>query len=161
MLEYDVLSLEEAQAMVQAVVEYVKAGRHRGVAVVVVDKTGRIIASARMDGMAARYIDAAHRKAYTSAVFERDTAGVIDFWTAQEKQGHRGPHDWNDPMATTLPGGYVVCHGHQGGPFGSFDVIGGVGVAGGGESGEFSDDAIAEVAIGSLGPEFRHRRGWE
>jgi uncharacterized protein GlcG (DUF336 family) len=161
MLEYDVLSLEDAQKMVSAAVDYVKRGGYRGVAVVVVDKTGRIIAGARMDGLAARYWDAAHRKAYTGAAFERDTAGVIDFWAAQEKQGHRGPHDWNDPMATTLPGGYVVCHGQRGGPFGSLDVVGGVGVAGGGESGDYSDEAIAEVAIKALGDGFRHRRGWD
>ena len=160
MLEFDVLSLEDAQTMVNAAVEYTKAGRQRGVAVVVVDKTGRIIAGARMNGLAPRYFDAAHRKAYTAAAFERDTAGVIDFWAAQEKEGHRGPHDWNDPMATTLPGGYVVCHGERGGPFGSFDVVGGVGVAGGGASGEFSDEAIAEVAVQALGEGFRHRRGW-
>ena len=161
MLEFDVLALDDAQKMVNAAVDYVKAGGHRGIAVAVVDKTGRIISGARMDGMAPRYFDAAHRKAYTAAVFERDTAGVIDFWAAQEKHGHRGPHDWNDPMATTLPGGYVVCHGHQGGPFGGMDVIGGVGVAGGEGSGTFSDDAIAEVAIAALGAGFRHRRGWE
>lgn len=160
MLEFDVLSLEDAQTMIDAALGYVKAGGYHGVAIVVVDKMGRIIASARMDGLAAREFDAAHRKAYTSAAFERDTAGVIDFWAAQERQGHRGPHDWNDPMATTLPGGYVVCHGNRGGPFGSLDVIGGVGVSGGEESGEFSDDTIAEAAVRSLGDDYRHRRGW-
>ncbi len=160
MIEYEVLSLAEAQSMVDAVLQYVRAGGHRGIAVVVVDKRGRIITGARTDGMAPRYWDAAHRKAYTAAVFERDTAGVIDFWAAQEKQGHRGPHDWNDPMLTTLPGGYVICHGHRGGPFGGFDVVGGVGVAGG-SRGDYSDDAIAEVAVQALGEGFRHRHGWD
>ena len=41
------------------------------------------------------------------------------------------------------------------------DVIGGLGVAGGDESGELSDVAIAEVAINALGDGFRHRRGWD
>ena len=161
MLEYDVLSLAEAQRMVSAAVDYAQVGRYRGVAVVVVDRSGRIITGARMDGLAPRLFDAAHRKAYTAAIFERDTAGVVEFWAAQEKQGHHGPHDWNDPMLTTLPGGYVVCHGNRGGPFGGLDVVGGLGVAGGQEDGDFSDDAIAEVAIKALGDGFRHRRRWE
>ena len=161
MLEFDVLGVHDARMMIDAAIDYTARGGQRGIAIVVVDKMGRIIAGARMDGMAARYWDAAHRKAYTAAAFERDTAGVIEFWNGQERQGHRGPHDWNDPMATTLPGGYVVCHGNRGGPFGGFDVVGGVGVAGGTESGDYSDDTIADVAVKALGDEFRHRRGWD
>jgi uncharacterized protein GlcG (DUF336 family) len=151
MLDYKTLGLEEAQRVIDAVIAHAREIDHQGVAVCVVDKGGEIIALARMDGKAARFTRAAHRKAYTGAIFERDTKGVIKFWDGQAKQGHRGPSDWNDTMVTTLPGGYVVCHGNE--------VVGGVGVAGGNQ--QFSDEEFAELAIEALGEGFRHRIDWE
>lgn len=151
MLDYKTLSLEEAQRAVDAVIKHAKENKHQGIAVVVVDKAGDIIAAARMDGKAGRFFKAAHRKAYTGAIFERDTKGVIKFWDIQAKQGHRGPSDWNDTMITTLPGGYCVLHGKH--------VLGGVGVAGGNQ--QISDEAFAEIAVQALGPEFRHREDWD
>jgi uncharacterized protein GlcG (DUF336 family) len=122
-----------------------------GVAVAVVDKEGELITGARMDGMAARFWRAAHRKAYTAAVMERDTSGVMAFWNQQLSRGHRGPHDWNDPMLTTLPGGYVVRYGTR--------IVGGIGISGG--SGNRDDDHFAEIAIAALGDGFRHTSAWE
>ncbi len=156
-LEYDVLSLEEAQRLVGAAITHVEKNNLPPIAVVVVDKAGEIIASARMDGVSPLYIKAAHRKAYSSAAFERDTPGLIDFWDGQARNGHKGPMDWNDTMLTTLPGGLVVCNGHKGGPYGGFDVVGGSGVA---AETETDEGAIAEVAVQALGGEFRHRRDW-
>lgn len=157
-IEYNILSLEEAQKMIDAALAHVAATGLPPMAVVVADKAGKIIASARMDGVAPRYYDAAHRKAYTAAIFERDSLGVIDFWAGQEKQGHRGPHDWNDRMVTTLPGGFVVCNGRRGGNLSMWDVVGGVGVAGDDEAEH--EDKVAEVAVQALGEGFFHRRGW-
>ena len=77
MLDYKTLGLEEAQTVIAAVITHAKENNHQGVAVCVVDKGGEVIASARMDGRAARFTRAAHRKAYTGAIFERDTKGVI------------------------------------------------------------------------------------
>lgn len=151
MIELKTLSLEEAMRVVNTVIDAAKEADHKGIAVCVVDKTGAVIASARMDGKAARFWKAAERKAYTAAVFERDTSGVIKFWDMQAKSGHRGPSDWNDPMLTTLPGGLCVCHGA--------DVVGGIGVAGG--NAQISDWAFAEIAIGALGEGFRHREDWD
>lgn len=151
MLDQKTLALDEALKVIATVIDHAKANGHRGIAVCVVDKAAEIIASARMDGMNPRFGKVAHRKAYTAAVFERDTSGVIKFWNAQEQRGHRGPHDWNDPMLTTLPAGFVVCHGK--------DVVGGVGVAGG--NAQISDEAFGEVAIAALGDRFRHREDWD
>lgn len=151
MLEHKTLDLAQAQNVIDNVLNHAKRKNHRGVAVVVVDKGGEVIAAARMDGMHPRFGKAAHRKSYTAATFERDTAGVIKFWNQQERQGHRGPHDWNDPMLTTLPGGYVAIRGG--------DVVGGIGVAGG--DAQVSDDEFAEVAIKALGEDFRHRVDWD
>lgn len=153
------LTLEEALHVVNTVLDHARAKGHRGIAVVITDKGGEILASARMTGLSPRVYKAAHRKSYTAAVFERDTASMVAFWNRQQARGNRGPTDWNDPMLTTLAGGYVICHGNRGGPFGSFDVIGGVGVAGG-SRGDYSDDAIAEMAVQALGEGFRHRRDW-
>ena len=147
MLEEWRLSLEEAKRVIDATFAAATAAGHRGVAVVVTDKYGEIIAGARMDGLAPRYFKAAHRKSYTAAVFERDTADVKNFWANQEARGHRGPHDWNDPMFTTLPGGITIRHGDE--------VVGGIGVAGG-TSAPTSDEDFAERAIEALGKPFFH-----
>jgi uncharacterized protein GlcG (DUF336 family) len=139
------LSLDEANSVIDATFAAARAAAHRGVAVVVVDKYGEIISGARMDGLAPRYFKAAHRKAYTAAVFERGTAQVIEFWNRQESEGHRGPHDWNDPMFTTLPGGITIHLGSE--------IVGGIGVAGG-TSAPTHDGYFAEVALGALGAGF-------
>jgi glc operon protein GlcG len=144
------LSFEEAQRVINAAVEYAKQKNWR-ITVVVVDRTGELIACARMDGRAPRFLKAAHRKAYTAAVFEMDTNGVMKFWKRQEDDGHRGPHDWNDPMLTTLPGGLCVVHDGK--------VVGAIAVSGGGStgsSGATSDWDFAEVAFRALGDGFSH-----
>ena len=93
MIDQRSLGLAEAQTVVDAVVAHARAGGYRGVAVVVVDRGADIIVALRMDGLAGRYFKSAHRKAYTAAAFERDTAAVRQFWTEQESRGHRGPAD--------------------------------------------------------------------
>jgi uncharacterized protein GlcG (DUF336 family) len=158
MYDKTTLGLAEALRAVTAAIraaEDVDAQRARtwpGIAVTVVDKEGQLIAGARMDGMAPRFLLAAHRKAYTAAVMERDTAGVMEFWNRQEAAGHRGPHDWNDPMLTTLPGGYVVKHRTK--------IVGGLGISGG-SSGECDDEYFADIAMRALGDEFRHASAWD
>ena len=156
---YDKTTLDLAEAL-RAVTAAIRAAEHvgslgprtwPGIAVTVVDKEGELIAGARMDGMAPRFFRAAHRKAYTAAVMERDTAGVMEFWNRQEAAGHRGPHDWNDPMLTTLPGGYVVKYGTK--------IVGAVGVSGG-SPGAYDDEYFADTALRALGAGFRHTPTW-
>ena len=143
------LGLAEANRVIESVLAHARVGGYRGVAVVVVDKGAAIISGQRMDGLARRYFDSAYRKAYTAAAMERDTAAVRVFWQEQQSRGHQGPGDWNDPMLTTLPGGLsVVLDG---------EVVGGIGVAGGGVTGDFSDDAFALVGLKALGEDFSHR----
>jgi uncharacterized protein GlcG (DUF336 family) len=143
------LGLDDANRVVAAVLEHARGGGYRGVAVVVVDKGAEIIASQRMDGLAGRYFHSAHRKAYTAAAFERDSLAVRDFWNEQGSRGHRGPADWNDPLLTTLPGGLCVVFDGE--------VVGGIGVAGGGVSGDFSDESFALIGLRALGDGFSHR----
>jgi glc operon protein GlcG len=141
------LGLEEAQRVITTVIDAARAKNWR-IAVVVVDRTGELIACARMDGRAARFLKAAHRKAYSAAIFEMDTNGIVNFWNRQQEQGHRGPADWNDPMLTTLPGGLCVVYDGK--------VVGAVAVAGGGSAPGVGDWDFAEVAFGALGPGFSH-----
>jgi uncharacterized protein GlcG (DUF336 family) len=149
MLKQRTLSLDEALAVVNGVIGHAKANNHRGVAVVVTDKYGEILASARMSGLSARVLKAAHRKCYTAAVMERDTSMMAEFLTRQESRGHRALHDWNDPMLTTLPGGYTVVQGDH--------VVGAVAVAGGDQ--QISDWQFADIAFSALGEGFTHRPG--
>ena len=141
------LGLDDALRVINAVVDDARKKNWR-IAVVVVDRTGELIACARMDGRAARFVKAAHRKAYTAAIFEMDTSGVVKFWKRQEQEGHRGPADWNDAMLTTLPGGLCVVHDGK--------VVGAVAVAGGGGGPGTGDWDFAEVAFRALGPGFTH-----
>lgn len=141
------LGLDDAMRVITTVIDDAKRKNWR-ICVVVVDRTGEIIAGARMDGRAARFYKAAHRKAYSAAIFEMDTDGIINFWNRQEQHGHRGPHDWNDPMLTTLPGGICVVHDGK--------VVGAIGVSGGGSGEGVGDWDFAEVAFKALGPGFTH-----
>jgi uncharacterized protein GlcG (DUF336 family) len=104
-----------------------------------------------MDNRSTRFYKAAYRKAYSAAVFERDTSAIVDFHEESMKHGHRGPREWNDTMLTTLPAGFVIMQGEE--------VLGSMAVAGGGGGPETSDLAIGEVAFSALGPGYHHKPG--
>jgi uncharacterized protein GlcG (DUF336 family) len=150
MIKQRTLTLREALKVITAVVDFAEEHNHVGIACVVLDKDAQIIAGAKMDGRVSRFFKAAHRKAYAAAVFERDTSAVVDMHHMMEAKGSRGPYDWNDPMLTTLPGGYVVVDDNE-------NVLGSISVAGGG--GGISDWEFADVAFAALGKGFHHRPG--
>jgi uncharacterized protein GlcG (DUF336 family) len=148
--DYKTLSLAEARKLVDTAIAHVEAQGLPAMAVVVVDRAGEVIASGRMDGLHPRYIKAAHRKAYTGAIFERSPIGMNDMWTRQEGEGHKGPSDWNDSMLTTIPGGLCILNDERGRP----EVVGGIGVAG---SDQPDEVAVAEAAVKALGEHFSFR----
>ena len=84
MLTFETLGLAEAELMIDAIVNYVREAGYRGVAVVVIDKGGEIIASVRTDDMAARYFQVGPPKAYTSAMLSGRCSPA-------PSRGHRGP----------------------------------------------------------------------
>ncbi|HEY7068019.1 MAG TPA: heme-binding protein [Chloroflexota bacterium] len=145
MLTLTTLGLEEAQRAVAAVLD-AAARAGRTMAVAVVDHDGELIACARMNGAPARYQRAAIRKAYTAAVFGRNTTGLKQWW--QEKES--GQTDWNDSMLTTLSGGLVAVCGDE--------VVGAIGVSGG--NNVTTDVEIANVGLRAMGDDVRHREGW-
>jgi uncharacterized protein GlcG (DUF336 family) len=150
MISQRTLTLREALRVINAVVEFAEKNNHVGIACVVLDKDAEMIAGVKMDGRVSRFFKAAHRKAYAAAVFERDTSAVVEMHDEMEARGTRGPYDWNDPMLTTLPGGYVVVDENE-------NVLGSISVAGGG--GGISDWEFADVGFAALGEGFHHRPG--
>jgi uncharacterized protein GlcG (DUF336 family) len=150
-LKNKTLTLDEAMRVITAVIDHARKNNHVGIATVVVNKEGEIIASAKMDGRGPRFYKAAHRKAYSAAKFERDTSAVIDMHAESEASGRRGPSDWNDSMLTTLPGGYVVVDEDE-------NVLGAISVAGG-TGGEFADWNFVKIGFAALGDGYHHRPG--
>jgi uncharacterized protein GlcG (DUF336 family) len=151
MLRRKKLTLDEAMAVISAVFAHAKAHDRPGVACVVVDGNGDVVAGATMDGRAARVYKSALRKAYSSAKFEHDTSWILELHGQMESKGYGGPYDWDDPVFTTLAGGFVVVDEEE-------NVLGGIGV-GGGSGGDFSDLAFAKIGLAALGQSYHHRPG--
>ena len=151
MLKRKTLTLDEAMRVINAIVEHAKKNNHIGIASVVVNPHGEIIASAKMDGRSPRFYKAAVRKAYSAAKFERDTSAIIDLHKEGEAKGQKGPHDWDDRMLSTLPGGYLVVDGDE-------NILGAVSCAGG-TGGDFSDWNFIKIGFEALGPGYHHRPG--
>ncbi len=70
----------------------------------VVDASGELLASARMDGSPAWVMRHAVRQAFTSGVMYRDTV------TFKKQLGERDGNldEWGDDRLTTLPGGVAI-----------------------------------------------------
>jgi uncharacterized protein GlcG (DUF336 family) len=151
MLKQRTISLQQALTVINAAVDYATEKNHVGIACVVMDKNAEIIAAAKMDNRSSRFFKAAYRKAYSAAVFERDTSAVVDFHEEMMSKGHRGPRDWNDLQLSTLPAGYVIMLGDE--------VLGSMAVAGGGGGPDTTDWAIADIAFAALGQGYHHKPG--
>ena len=103
MIKLESLGLPEAQQGLGAVVAEAER-RRRPMSFAVVDCHGELIAAARMDGSHARVLKHAMRKAYTAAVYGRNTL----IFKRQLAESDRSLDDWGDPNVTTLQGGLVV-----------------------------------------------------
>lgn len=100
-----------------------------------------------MDQRASRLFNAVHRKVHISAVFESDTSGIVKLLNNQEQRGHRGPHDWNDSMMTTVQSELAVVYKNE--------AVGGVGVAGG--NSHISVRQFSEFGVRVFGGGFGHK----
>jgi uncharacterized protein GlcG (DUF336 family) len=112
-------------------------GRQDGMpmALAVTDEAGGLVYAVRMPGCPARVLTMALRKAYTSAVMQRDTLTFRD----EDRDRGKTLADWGDPMFTHLVGGVVVRR--------DAEWFGGLAV-GGNETDR--DDAIARAALAIL-----------
>ncbi|ABQ70673.1 protein of unknown function DUF336 [Rhizorhabdus wittichii RW1] len=129
------LSFATAQKIVTDAVE-TAGSQGVGVAVVVVDRGGRVVASARADGVGYINLDIAERKAVASANFGAPTLGVLEM-----AKGDAALYASviGDASLSILPGGMPIMI--EGQPAGA------VGIAGGHYS---QDHAIAETVVGRL-----------
>jgi glc operon protein GlcG len=129
------LGLEEAERAIAAVFEQAKKDG-RGVAVAVVDNHGELIACARMNGVHARVLRHAIRKAYTAAVMGRDTTEL-----KKDMEGAgRILDDYGDSNITTLQGGLVVRKDKQ--------VVGAIASGG---SPRMRDVDMAKIGLEAIG----------
>ena len=104
----------------------------RRMAFAVADEAGGLLFGTLMEGASTRILRVAMRKAYTSAVMQRDTIVLRD----QDREMGKTLADWGDPMFTHLVGGVVIRKDDE--------WWGGAAV--GGNSTE-RDDEVARIAL--------------
>jgi glc operon protein GlcG len=102
----------------------------------VVDSHGDLIGAARMDGCHSRVLQHAMRKAFTAAVYGRNTLAL----KRQMRETDRDLLEWGDLNVTTLQGGLVVKAGKE--------IVGGVGSGG---SRLEVDEEMARILIVAMG----------
>jgi glc operon protein GlcG len=129
------LTYETAQKIVTDAVK-TGGGQGVGVAVVVVDRGGRVVASARADGVGYLNMGVAERKAVASANFGAPTLGVLEMVKGDQTLYSAVI---GDATLSILPGGMPIVVDGQ--------PVGAVGIAGGHYS---QDHAIAETVVGRL-----------
>lgn len=110
------------------------------VAVVVVDAGGELLASARMDGVAAPTLSFAADKAFTAAMMRRSTK---DFFARMNSTDELRVGLANRPRLITWEGGLPIVHDGT--------IVGGLGVSGaqGHEDAECAQAALLSLGLGN------------
>ncbi len=129
------ISHDCAQALISSAIEYAK-GHGWHIAVVVLDPGGHVVASARMDGVAAPILDYAADKAFTATLGKATT----DYFARMNSEPSLAMGAANRPRLCAWDGGLPIYEGS--------DLIGAIGVSG--AAGE-DDIACGEAACRSLG----------
>lgn len=114
------------------------------IAIAIVDARGDLVAAFRMDGAHYRFMDVAHRKAYTAAVREQTTDAFHDDLVNR----HLEIGNYGDPFFSCLPGGIYVTDG-------AGTTIAGIGVTGRtkGRDVEFAKAGVAAFGAGAQAPD--------
>lgn len=123
---------QTARSAIDAIAKAAKAAGFPS-AIVIVDDHGDIVAALRMDGCRPRWMRASIRKAYTAAVWDRDTTE----FHKQKIERQIEVADFPEPY-TGLPGGINVC-------------VNGETVAGIGVTGKGDDIAYARAGLAAFG----------
>ena len=98
------VGLDDADRIVNAIVEHSKKENGVPISIAVVDYRGDLIKFVRMDGASWNSITIAQAKAYSAAKFRRNTSAVKE-WMEQMKI--QMP-DWADPKVTSIGGGVCI-----------------------------------------------------
>lgn len=130
------LTLAGARQMIDAALERAREMDKR-VAIAVVDPSGVLIASVRMDGAPVTTVDVARQKAWTAAVSRKNTADW--FQTLQEDEPLRLGAAASVPGLVTYGGGQMVVIDD--------DCVGAIGVSGSHWTG---DTEIGRAALAAI-----------
>jgi uncharacterized protein GlcG (DUF336 family) len=133
-----ILSLEQVQRAMAAMLERAAREPERPVAIAIVDDTGNLLSYARMDRCRLIPQRLATRKAYTAALTGQDT---LAYGERLKSQG-RSTAELGDPSLTAIQGGVVVLHPGTGA------LLGGIGVSG---LSAQEDEDLARIGLQALG----------
>jgi uncharacterized protein GlcG (DUF336 family) len=132
------LSLEQTQKAMQAMLNKATQEPHRPVAIAIVDDSGNLLSYARMDNCRTNPQTFAVRKAYTSALSGQDSA----VYAERLKSQGRSVTDMGNPNLVSAQGAVVVLHP------GTKAVLGGIGVSG---LSSQEDEDLARLGMQALG----------
>ncbi len=132
------LSLEQTQKAIQAMVQKATQEPDRPVAMAIVDDAGNLVSYARMDKCRPNPQTFAIRKAYTSAMSGVNSA---DYAERLKSQG-RTVSDFGNPNLVSAQGAAVVLDPASG------DVLGAIGVSG---LSAQEDEDLAKLGVQALG----------
>jgi glc operon protein GlcG len=132
------LSLDQVQRAMTAMLEKATQQPNQPVAIAIVDDVGNLISYARMDRCRAIPQRMAVRKAYTAALSGQDTLAYAE---RMKSQG-RTVAEMGDPNLAAVQGGLVVLHTETG------VIMGGIGVSG---LTAQEDEDIARLGLRTLG----------
>ena len=138
MYDKPMLSLDQVQKAMSAMLAKANEEPDRPVAIAMVDDVGDLLSYNRMDRTRKIPQRMAIRKAYTCALSGRDSK---DYAEGLKEQG-RTVAEMGDPMLAAVQGGVVVLHPATG------SILGGIGVSGVTSQ---EDENIALVGLQALG----------
>jgi glc operon protein GlcG len=120
MYQKPMLSLEQTQKAMTAMISKATQEPNRPVAIAIVDDTGSLLSYARMDGCRTNPQTFAVRKAYTAALSGQDSGAYAE----RLKSQGRSVSDMGNPNLVAAQGAVVVLHPQ------TKAVLGGIGVSG-------------------------------
>lgn len=133
-IQISTISLNEARAIVNLILETASDDRGAPVAVAVVDAAARLVAFAAMDGVTPACIKLSQNKAYSAVIGQCDTRHWANF-SIKNGRPDFDMRNWTDENFSGFTGGVVLRDYKQ--------VIGAIGVSGRkGERG--ADDSICQ-----------------
>ena len=115
-----VLSLEQTQRAMQAMIEKATREPNRPVAMAIVDDAGNLLSYARMDNCRPNPQTFAIRKAYTSAMTGRNSGDYAE----RLKRQNQSVRDFGNPNLVSAQGAAVVLHPETGAVLGAIGVSG-------------------------------------
>lgn len=138
MYQKAMLSLDQTQKAMQAMVEKATKEPNRPVAIAIVDDSGNLLTYTRMDGCRTNPQTFAIRKAYTAAMSGSDSGAYAE----RLKSQGRSVSDMGNPGLVAAQGAVVVIHPE------TKAVMGAIGVSG---LSSQEDEDLARLGVQTLG----------